>query len=246
MKKNLMYIILAFVFCLTIGVCIYKSMLEEMGSKYSRQSLESERAASYIGCVKKNIWKREGWKDTCGAIEVVFENIRKNDFETRRAVLGECVESFLQMDLNVEEFVAHGGLDENYILYCRDLLLEMYECGINENDRARTFYSMMEKYKLFCVQQMPDGYKNDRQKILSFCGALGHLRGLLRSNLSRVETELFTIYLVGLSIEKQIEVKRWFAEFLKNVRQEIERSEKLSMDDMKSIQPSWNLSPSLR
>ena len=53
MKKNLMYIILAFVFCLTIGVCIYKSMLEEMGSKDSRQSLERERATSYIGCVKK-------------------------------------------------------------------------------------------------------------------------------------------------------------------------------------------------
>ena len=78
MKKNLMYIFLAFLFCLTIGVCIYKSMLEEMGSKDWSQSLERERATSYIGCVKKNIWKREGWKDTCGAIEVVFENIRKN------------------------------------------------------------------------------------------------------------------------------------------------------------------------
>ena len=151
---------------------------------------------------------------------------------------------------SIKTQIGHGGYATVFLAFDKimkkNVAIKVIKCGIDENDRARTFYSMMEKYKLFCVRQMPEGYKNDRQKILSFSGALGLLRGLLRSNLSRVEAELFTIYLVGLSMEKQIEVKRWFAEFLKNVRQEIERSEKLSMDDMKSIQPSWNLSPSLR
>ena len=216
-KKCFFY---CFLFCIMSTIALVGLVFENTTSNITNPRHIDAIADAYVAFVHKNIWENGGWKSYDKFIDSEFRKIDATD-SCKKAVLLKCATAFLEMDLKLEDYMSKGAMCDNYVLYCRDLLARMYEYGVDEKIRIEIFFSMMEKYKFFCLQRKTEGGIINRKKELALIGALGYLRVLFESNLQRIEREIFTLYLDGLSTTCQMEVKERFAKFYRTVEQEI-------------------------
>jgi hypothetical protein len=206
-------------------VLLFKLCFLNKATPDSNQESVKKMADLYAEFMNSNIWKRDGWKTHSAFIDSNF-CMRCDGNLDEVEVLHKYVEVFLAADLKIEDFIAEGAQYEHYVLFCRDLLSKMYEFGIDEKYRIKTFFSMMEKYKSFCLQKISEDVVMDRQKMVFLYGSTGYLRRLMKSNVQRIDREIFISYLPGLSKDSQNIVKQRYVEFLKDIKKELEDAAK--------------------
>lgn len=226
MKTHKIIIALLFAFFsifAALFVRTFKTDMQEVESAFQGATNICERHID-VAFIKNDIWQGNNIAYNMGIFDDEISGLSGNQ-ELRKKKLNEFGEQFLQLEMDVGQFVKNRFTDDAFILYLRAFASRIRQYGGSENEAVEFFFKGLEKYKRVCLMSIPNVEHLDEDALVKWDESLQWLRGSLFDNLNNIKRHLFDSYLIGVSQELQPIVETRFSEYYIHATQELSRVE---------------------